>query len=121
MKTTRIALCSASLAAVVALAAGCVVTATPYGVAVQPEVGVAVATPPPSPAVVTVGPVAPEYYVWDGYEYVGWCNGAYVYWSGGAWLACPPVVLGRFGGWARYHPGWRAHAFRYEHGRAPHR
>ena len=59
----------------------------------------------------------PDYYTWDGYEYVGVAGGQYVYWNGGAWIVCPPVVIGRFHGWERYHPGWRRHAYRYHRGR----
>ncbi len=85
----------------------------PAPVAVQPAPPPAVvATPPPVAAVTYV----PEYYVWDGFEYVGVCGGQYVYWGGGAWLACDPLILGRFHGWERYHAGWRRGAIRY-HGR----
>jgi hypothetical protein len=48
-------------------------------------------------------------------------NGAYVYWNAGVWLPCDGVILGRFHGWERFHPAWRRGAFRYEHGREPHR
>jgi hypothetical protein len=78
--------------------------------------------PPPSPPAVAVAPVtAPEYYVWDGFEYVGWFNGAYVYWGGGVWLPCTPLILGRFHGWERYHPDWRRGAVHWRHEREPHR
>jgi hypothetical protein len=115
------ALYCASLLAVVAMASGCVVRATPYGVAVNPAVEVQ-PVPPPSPPVVAPSPAyEPEYYVWDGFEYVGVCNGAYVYWGGGGWLPCNALILGRFHGWERYHADWRRGAFRHERGRAPHR
>ena len=115
----------ACLAAVTALAAGCVtrVYAPPPAVVVQPAPPPAVAVQPaPPPAVVQAAPpgvtvYVPEYYTWDGYEYVGVCGGQYVYWGGGAWLACDAVILGRFHGWERYHPGWRGSAFRYRRGR----
>ena len=117
----RIGLCYAGLMAVEVLAAGCVVRVTPYGTVVAPAV-VVQPIPPPSPVVVApAGVYTPDYYVWDGYEYVGWCNGAYVYWNAGAWIACDAVILGRFHGWERYNPGWRGRAFRYERGREPHR
>ena len=67
-------------------------------------------TVPPPTGYVTY---APDYYVWDGDEYVGVSGGQYVYWSGGAWLVAPPVMVGRFHGWERYHPDWRRHATRY--------
>ena len=103
------------------LVAGCVVEARPRAVVVAPA-PVAVAPPPPVAVAPAPVVVAPEYYVWDGYEYVGWYNGAYVYWNGGVWVGCPEVVLGRFHGWARYHPDWRRGAVRWERGhREPHR
>lgn len=64
--------------------------------------------PPPGPAVVTV---APDYYVWDGYEYVGWVGDQYYYLGpGNVWLACDPVRVHRFNVWVGGHPDWRAHA-----------
>jgi hypothetical protein len=119
-KTTKIGLC-ASIAAAAMLSAGCAVRVTPYGVVAAP------APPPPAPVVVAPPPapapvLAPEYYVWDGYEYVGWYNGQYLYWSGGAWFVAPEIVIGRFHGWERYHPDWRRSAIRWERGhREPHR
>ena len=80
---------------------------------------VAVQTPePPPPAYVTY---APDYYVWDGDEYVGVSGGQYVYWSGSAWLVAPPVIIGHFHGWERYHPAWRRHAHPYHRGRERYR
>jgi hypothetical protein len=67
------------------------------------------------------GTYVPDYYVWDGYEYVGVCGDRYVYWNGGGWFICDAVILGRFHGWERYHAGWRRGAFRYHRGRDPHR
>jgi hypothetical protein len=81
---------------------------------------VVMAPPPPQPAPVYV----PEYYTWDGYEYVGWCGGQYVYWGPRGWLVCDTVILGRFHGWERYHPDWRREATRYhdhDRGHEPHR
>ena len=77
--------------------------------AVQPGSPPAFA-PAPAPM---AAPYVPQYYVWDGYEYVGMCGGQYVYWNGGAWLVCDGLILGRFHGWERYHPGWRRGAVRY--------
>jgi hypothetical protein len=81
-----------------------------------------VVQPPPPPAVVVEAPgvavgLAPESYVWDGYEYVGLCGGQYVYWGPAGWVVCDGVILGRFHGWERFHPGWRAHATPYHRGR----
>jgi hypothetical protein len=68
--------------------------------------GITVAAP-----VVTIG--VPDAYVWDGYEYVGFIGGQYMYLGpGGAWLVCDSVRLGRFHGYERLHPDWRAHAVR---------
>jgi hypothetical protein len=100
-KTT---VCLSAMAA--ALISGCTVTMTPNGV---------VATGP-EPVVV----VAPETYVWDGYEYVGEYNGQYMYLNpGGVWVVCDEVRLGRFHGWERGHPDWRRGAFRYDRAHRP--
>ena len=56
---------------------------------------------------------APDYYTWDGYEYVGVVNGQYVYWSGGVWVMAPPAIVFRFHGWERFHPDWHRHATPY--------
>jgi hypothetical protein len=85
--------CLFALAA--ALATGCTVSVAPPTVYV----------PPPEP-VVEVG--VPDYYAWDGVEYVGVVGGQYMYLGvGGAWLVCDPVRLERFHGWERGHPDWR--------------
>jgi hypothetical protein len=82
-------------AAVSALAGGCAVEVSP------PRVDVAAPD-----AVVSVG--VPDYYVWDGVEYVGMVGGTYMYLGpGGTWLVCDSVRLGRFHGWERGHPDWR--------------
>lgn len=100
-------ICLACLTALTVIASGCY-TAPP---------ALAVSTPPPTPVPPPTGYVVyePEYYVWDGAEYVGVSGGQYVYWTGGAWLAAPPVIIGRFHGWQRYHPEWRRHAIPYHH------
>lgn len=80
------------------LMAGC--TVQTYG----PGGSVTVTAPEP---VVEV----PDYYVWDGAEYVGWVGGAYFYLGpGNVWLACPPVVLDRWNVYIGAHPDFRAHA-----------
>jgi len=73
---------------------------------------------PPAPAVVAY---TPDYYVWDGYEYVGVCGDHYVYYNAGAWLVCDAVILGRFHGWERYHADWRRGAVHYHRGHELHR
>lgn len=94
---TTLLICSL---AALGLMSGCVVR--PYG-------GVVVETPPPA---VTVQ-VAPDYYVWDGYEYVGIAGGRYYYLGPGhVWIACEPFRVTRFHDWERHHPDWHAHATR---------
>ena len=92
--------------AVATLISGCVVR--PYG-------GVDVYAPAP---VVTVD-VYPNYYVWDGYEYVGIVGGQYYYLGPGeVWFRCEPFRVTRFHEWESYHSDWRAHAIynnRYRH------
>lgn len=67
---------------------------------------------PPGPVVT----VFPDYYVWDGYEYVGVIDGEYYYLGpGNVWVACDPVRVHRFDVWVHAHPDWRAHATRNEH------
>lgn len=89
------------------LMSGCVVE--PYG-------GVAVEAPPPPPPAVTVEvAVAPDYYVWDGFEYVGFVGGHYYYLGPrNVWVVCEPFRLSRFHDWERYHPDWRNHAIHNE-------
>jgi hypothetical protein len=92
-----------------ALVSGCTVTVTPRG-------GEMVVAPPPPPAVV----VAPEFYVWDGVEFVGEVNGAYMYLNpGGVWVVCDGPRLERFHGWERYHADWRRTAIRYDRAHRP--
>jgi hypothetical protein len=104
-----------TLTSLAVLASGCV-TRVVYTPAPQ-------APPPPPPGAVQAAPPAappagayvPDYYTWDGYEYVGVSGDQYVYWTGGTWLVCDAVILGRFHGWERYHTGWRRSAFRYHY------
>jgi hypothetical protein len=66
-------------------------------------------TPPPPPGGVVVGFV-PDYYFWDGFEYVGWYGNAYYYWGpGNVWIICDPVRVQRVYTWKQAHPDWRAH------------
>ena len=101
-----------SSVAIALLSAGCVTRVEP-----PPPV---VAQPPPPP-MAQVPPSAvvytPEYYTWDGYEWVGVYGNQYVYWNGGAWIVCDAVILGRFHGWERSHPRWRGGAHYYRGGR----
>jgi hypothetical protein len=80
-----------------------------------PAATVAVQSPQPIPPPTGYVTYTPEYYTWDGYEYVGVAGGQYVYWDGRVWLAASPVILGRFHGWERYHPEWRRTAIHYHH------
>lgn len=102
IKTIRLVTGLAGLA-VAAQISGCVVR--PYG-------GVAVE----APAVTVAVGVYPDYYVWDGYEYVGVVGGQYYYLGPGrVWLHCEPWRLERFHGWERYHSDWHTHAIHNEH------
>lgn len=95
------------LSALTALISGCTVTVTPDA---------AVVAPPP-PVVV----VAPDYYVWDGYEYVGEYNGRYMYLNpGGVWVVCDPVIVERFHRWEGGHPDWRRTAIHNDRFRRDH-
>lgn len=102
-----------SVIALAVFAAGCASPPPPP----PPPPPVAVVAPPPPPAAPPVAVAyTPDYYVWDGYEYVGVVGDQYVYWHGGVWIVCDPIVLGRFHGWERYHPGWRRSAYYYHRG-----
>ena len=98
-------LCGVAALALASVLSGCVVRG-----------GVAVEAPAPA---VTVEAV-PDYYVWDGYEYVGVVGGQYYYLGpGNVWIVCEPFRLARFHDWERVHPDWHAHAIhndRYRHG-----
>lgn len=64
-----------------------------------------------APAVVA-SPV-PDYYVWDGDEYVGVVGDQYYYLGpGDVWIVMDPPRMHRFEGWERGHGDWRAHATR---------
>ena len=99
--------------------AGAVFTVVVAGCVVQPNGQVTLGYPvvvAPAPAPVIVAPVmVPEYYVWDGYEYVGVVGNQYVYLGpGNVWLIAEPFRLERFHGWERGHADWRMHATRNE-------
>jgi len=95
-QTIKVNACLCAVA-MMGLVSGCQVSVTPGTVAVA------------TPAVV----VAPEFYVWDGVEFVGEYNGEFRYCNpAGVWVVCDPVILARFQVWERGHPDWRAHAIR---------
>jgi hypothetical protein len=64
-----------------------------------------VVVPPMAPATVFV----PDFYVWDGAEYVGWCSASsqYMYWIPTGWIICDPKVRLRFDIWTSRYPEWR--------------
>jgi hypothetical protein len=63
------------------------------------------------------GPI-PDYYVWDGYEYVGFYDSGYYYLGPGEnWLAFDAFRLDRFRLWCAAHPDWRRHAVPNDHHR----
>jgi hypothetical protein len=79
----------------------------PPTVVISPP-AVVVSVPPPA---VEVQVAVPDYYVWDGYEYVGVVGSQYYYLGpGNVWLVCDPVRFQRFHTWEGGHPDWRTHA-----------
>lgn len=89
-----------------------------------PGVGVTVQIPAPAPPprvyipppAVTVEPAVPDYYVWNGDEYVGVVNGQYYYLGpGNVWIIMDTPRLRRFHDWERHHSDWREHEIRNEH------
>jgi hypothetical protein len=83
---------------------------------------VVVVPPPPrhGPKVVAPPVYVPQYYVWDGYEYVGWSGQMYIYLAPhGDWVPCDKVVIARFHKYEKKHPNWRKEATPY-HGQNPH-
>lgn len=65
----------------------------------------------PPPPVVTVEVGVPDYYVWDGVEFVGVVGAQYYYLGpGNVWIVCDPVRLDRFHVWEKAHVDWRDHA-----------
>lgn len=79
-----------------------------------PAVGQVVVTPPTvvvSPPAV-IAPV-PDYYVWDGTEYVGVVGDQYYYLGpGDVWIIMDPPRMQRFDAWQKGHSDWRTHATR---------
>ncbi|HTL17312.1 MAG TPA: hypothetical protein VL793_08750 [Patescibacteria group bacterium] len=112
----RITLWLSCLACLGLIQAGCY-TPPPPAVAIQapaPSVALeAPSAPPTIPPPTGYVAYAPDYYVWDGNEYVGVSNGQYVYWTGGTWIAAPSEIVVRFHGWERYHRDWHRHAIPY--------
>ncbi len=98
----------------VSLTVGCAVT--PDGRIIYPVVQVyeqPISPPPPPPAIISVGVITPEAYVWNGYEYIGWYGDRYVYLSPTGWLICDEVRLRRFHEWRSRNPRYREKATRY--------
>lgn len=78
-----------------------------------PSVTIQVPAPPPPPVVVAPVEVdvVPDYYVWDGVEYVGVVGSTYVYLGPHhVWLPLPGPRLVFFHDWERSHHDWREHA-----------
>jgi hypothetical protein len=82
------------------------------------EAGAQIVVTPPAVVVsppVVVGPV-PDFYVWDGDEYVGVVGSQYYYLGpGNIWMVMDPPRLHRFQTWERGNPNWRSHATRNTH------
>lgn len=95
------------------------------GPGVSVGVGVRVGAPsPPPPVIVAPAPVVvapappvtmevgvPDYYVWDGVEFVGVIGPTYYYLGpGDVWLVMDAPRLARFHTWESMHADWRTHA-----------
>ena len=111
MKARCVRACSLSMVAGgLAVVAGCIVQPNGQMTLGLPVVAVA---PAPAPVVVAEPVMIPDYYVWDGYEYVGVVGNQYCYLGpGNIWVVAEPYRLERFHGWERGHPDWRGHAIR---------
>jgi hypothetical protein len=74
-----------------------------------PPPTVVITAPAPTPPAVTVA-VVPDYYVYDGTEYVAVVNDQYYYLGpDNAWIIMDPVRMHRFQGYMHDHPDWRSH------------
>ncbi len=79
------------------------VVVTPPAITVTPPAVVVAA--PPAPVVV----VAPDYYYWDGVEYIGVVGDQYYYLGpDNNWVICDDVRVHRFQSWEHDHPDWQA-------------
>jgi hypothetical protein len=75
--------------------------------------------PPPPPTVIITAPVpppvvtvvvVPDYYVWDGDEYVGIVGDRYYYLGpDNVWIVMDPVRMHRFQLYVHDHPDWNGH------------
>jgi hypothetical protein len=110
----KIVLTAALAAGGLMLLPGCVTGPDGHVSFVMPNVVVAtpLPPPPPPPVVVVDEPVlVPDYYAWDGFEFVGVIGGEYVYLGPSqVWMVCEPFRLERFHGWEHGHGDWRDHA-----------
>lgn len=72
-----------------------------------PPTVIITAPAPPPPAVVVV---FPDYYIWDGDEYVGIVSDQYYYLGPDhVWIVMDPVRLHRFQIYVHDHPDWHGH------------
>lgn len=80
--------------------------APPPPVVVEPA---PVVVAPAPPVVVEVG--VPDFYVWDGVEFVGVIGSTYYYLGpGDVWVVMDAPRLARFHTWESAHADWQAHA-----------
>jgi hypothetical protein len=90
-------------------------TTPPPPIAAPPPPPVRMETPAPPPPSVTVQVGVPDYYVWDGYEYVGVIGSQYYYLApGDVWAPIPSERRERFEHWEHNHHDWQEHAIRNE-------
>jgi hypothetical protein len=78
-------------------------------IAPPPPPTVIITVPAPPPPVVTVA-IVPDYYVWDGDEYVGIVADQYYYLGpDNVWIVMDPVRYHRFQIYVHDHPDWHSH------------
>lgn len=97
------------------------ITGLAAAVLAGPAINVQIGTPPPPPPPVVVQPAAPavtvavvpDYYVWDGEEYVGVIGDQYYYLGpNNVWLTLDAPRQTRFHEWEKSHSDWRQHEIR---------
>jgi hypothetical protein len=119
MKTKNIHMCATSVFSVATLITLMTAPALMAQTVIvrPPSISIQVPAPPP-PAVVIAPPVVdvvPDYYVWDGAEYVGVVGDTCVYLGPHhVWLAMPAARLAFFHDWEKGHHDWRDHAIENE-------
>ena len=112
MKTKNILTCATCVFSVATLMSMTVPLMAQTVIVRPPSVSIQIPVPPPPAVVITpVVDVVPDYYVWDGVEYVGVVGNTYVYLGPDhVWCPLPSARLVFFHDWERDHHEWREHA-----------